>query len=127
MREGPVAPLPTLAQAPSPSAGNQSASASAGQRLTKSARKRPGGPRLTRGERQSATIPDTSSISESHSIACTSRSPVPDAMQMVAAPASSPQRRPRAYTAKESQRVVRRKASGSIRLSQHSLAGQYDE
>ena len=37
MRAGPIAPLPTLAQAPSPSAGNQRAPASAGQRLAKSA------------------------------------------------------------------------------------------
>ena len=33
--------------------------------------------RSTRGERQSAPIPETSSISASQSIACTSRSPVP--------------------------------------------------
>ncbi len=67
MFAGPIAPLPTLAQAPSPRAGNNSAPAREGQRVAKSGRRRPGGERSTSGDKLAGVILDAVSISASHS------------------------------------------------------------
>ena len=111
-------PLPRLEHAPSPQAGNQGTSRSPGQRSAHSAVRPLRGASSIGGSRSS--IPRASS--SSHVLVRWSSSPVPEAIETLAA--ASPSSRRWTYSPGEIQTRTRSNASGSRSRSHASLAGQ---
>ena len=98
IRSGVTQPLPTLLQAPSPTAGYQGTSASAGQRRAYSGRSRiEASSRSTSGGNWLGSSPRSPSSGSYQETVCWSRRPVPDAIDTLLA--SLPHRRSRRYSA----------------------------
>src|SRR5215203_805012 len=125
-RSGETAPLPTLAQAPSPIEGYQGIFANADQRWANSLIKgEMGSLRSMSFGRVCLSTPRAASSSGSQSMVWTSSMPLPEAIAIEAA--DEPHRRRSAYSANPIHWATRSVVTGCVSWSQRILAGQYDE
>src|SRR5215471_1138506 len=116
-------PEPTLAAAPSPTAGNQGTSRSTGQREANEGVS----PRMLSfkspsGDNCSAFMPSCAASSVSQALLCVTNNPVPEAIERLQT--ERPNTLRCKYSPKESHCVVRANTSGCVVASQRNFAGQ---